>query len=820
MAALLGRWEQLALLAGVTALPAWGQAPGLTWATNLGARVFAVDAQTNVYASASNNVIMLSAAGVPLQTNTICPLPGLAQRDAAGDFYFAGSFDGTNDFGGVTLVGGWIDSMNYPPPGKWSPGSPTCFLAKYGNTGSLQWVVSFGAQGVENWVSDLAVNADGSATVGFSNHQSIQLCQYSATGTNLWERTVGTGPAVKISGLTGTNGCYLVYNGRVETGGFYDDAGNLTAFSSSGPVIWMDPLSWNGKPVAGPTNSAYWAGLPWPSYLPTLQKSLAGGSVGWTQSLGTVEQWVLAGDHGGNLFLAGTDGIFSKYDGDGTLLWSTNYGAPAVALLVDSQDNRFASFLDGSIARLAVDAPPQWPVISRGPQSQTVFRGDNASLLVAASGTPPLRYAWRLNGTNLPGATSAALNLSNATPSLAGLYSVVVTNVAGAVTSAPAVLRVKSVALYAGGQLLTNGTYVFANTPTMTVRSAFPSGSAFYTLDGSAPSFTSTLYVGPFALSQSATVRAIGYSADFFQSEEADAVDAVVLARHRLAASASGGGSVILDPPGGDYLSTNTVIVTAVPSAGYTFLYWLGDAAESNPVARISMERDKAIRAVFGTSLSTTVAGNGQVRLDPPGGVYPYGSVVRLTAVPGPGSYFGAWGNAATGNTNPLGFTIAGPSPTVSAVFGATPSDQAALTVVLNGNGRVNVSPSANVYALNQSVMLTALPGPGQSFLAWSGDADGTQNPLAASMTHSKVITAHFTSRPLLRVDRPGLEGTTPAGFRLTLVGDPPSACEILASTDLSVWESVGWVTNLFGEVQFTDPAPAGAALRFYRAGP
>lgn len=790
--------------------------------TNLGARVFAVDAQTNVYASASNTVIRLTAAGVPLQTNTICPLPGLAQRDADGNFYFAGSFDGTNDFGGITLVGGWMTPYNHY---QWSPGSPTCFLAKYGSTGSLQWVVSFGQQGTINWVSDLVINPDGTAMVGFGNYGESKLRQYTGTGTNRWESTVsatgGVWVPVKISAIAGTNGGYLLYSGRVVAGGFYDTAGNLTSFwfSPGGPPLWTSVLSANGKPVAGPTNTAYVAGLDWRDYKPVLQKTLA-ESVVWTQPLGTVEQWVLAGDSGGNLFLAGTNGIFSKYDGDGNLIWSTNYGPPAVALLVDSQGNRFASFSDGSIARIAGDAPPQLPTISTAPQSQTVFLGDSVSLSVSASGTPPLRYAWRLNGTNFPGATGAALSLSNATPSLAGLYSVVVTNVAGAVTSAPALLRVKSVALYADGQLLTNGTYLFTNPPTLTVRSAFTNGSAFYTLDGAAPSFASTFFSGPFTLSQSATVRAIGYSADFLQSEEADAVNAIVLVRHSLSVSASGGGSVSLEPPGGSYLSTNTVTASAVPSPGWSLLYWLGDAAGTNPAVSVSMERDKAIRAVFGTTLSTTVAGNGQVLLDPPGGVYPYGAVVRLTAVPQPGNYFGFWGDAATGNTNPLGFTISSANPAVSSVFGATPAGQAALTVLVSGHGRVNVNPSANAYSLGQPVTLTAVADQGQSFLSWSGDASGTQNPLATSMTQSKVITANFTSRPRLRVDRPGLEGFTTGGFRLTLISDPQSAYEILSSTNFSAWEGVGRVTNTFGEVQLTDPTAADFPFKFYKAEP
>jgi hypothetical protein len=234
----------------------------------------------------------------------------------------------------------------------------------------------------------------------------------------------------------------------------------------------------------------------------------------------------------------------------------------------------------------------------------------------------------------------------------------------------------------------------------------------------------------------------------------------------------------------------------------------------------ISVERDKHIHAVFGTTLSTTVSGNGSIQLSPPGGFYPIGTVVRLTAVPLPGNYFGAWGNAATGNTNPLYFTIASPAQTVSSVFGATSADQASLTVLINGHGRVIVNPRANAYLTNQTTTLTALADTGESFLNWSGDASGAQNPLTVSMTQSKNITANFTSRPFLRANRPGVEGFTSEGFRLTLVSEPQSVYQILASTNLSTWAALGTVTNFFAEAQFKDTNAVHFPSRFYQASP
>jgi len=205
------------------------------------------------------------------------------------------------------------------------------------------------------------------------------------------------------------------------------------------------------------------------------------------------------------------------------------------------------------------------------------------------------------------------------------------------------------------------------------------------------------------------------------------------------------------------------------------------------------------------------------VLLNPPGGLYAYGTIVRLTGLPQTGSYFGFWGNAATGNTNPLYFTITSPTQTVSSIFGTLSSTQAALTVLITGSGRVNVNPRANAYPTNQSVTLAAVPDAGQSFINWSGDASGTQNPLGVPMAQSKVITANFSAPGMLRVDRPGA-GPTPDGFRFSVLSEPGQNFQILGSSNLTSWQVLGTVNNTYGESQFTDSGSLGCSCRLYKA--
>lgn len=82
------------------------------------------------------------------------------------------------------------------------------------------------------------------------------------------------------------------------------------------------------------------------------------------------------------------------------------------------------------------------PTILTQPVAQTVRAGASITFSIAATGAPPLSYQWRLDGVNLAGATNANLALNNVQPSAAGNYSVVISNPAGSVASAAALLTV------------------------------------------------------------------------------------------------------------------------------------------------------------------------------------------------------------------------------------------------------------------------------------------------------------------------------------------------------------------------------------------
>jgi len=99
-----------------------------------------------------------------------------------------------------------------------------------------------------------------------------------------------------------------------------------------------------------------------------------------------------------------------------------------------------ANSVTSSVATLTVNVPP---TISGQPTNQTVIQGQNAPFTASAAGTTPLSYQWRFSGTNISGATATSYTRLNAQTNDAGSYVVVVTNVAGSVTSAVATLTVR-----------------------------------------------------------------------------------------------------------------------------------------------------------------------------------------------------------------------------------------------------------------------------------------------------------------------------------------------------------------------------------------
>ena len=82
------------------------------------------------------------------------------------------------------------------------------------------------------------------------------------------------------------------------------------------------------------------------------------------------------------------------------------------------------------------------PIVLIRPQSQTVTATYDVTLNVVANGALPLAYQWRKDGVEIANATEASYHIPNVQGFNAGAYTVVLSNLDGAVTSSNAVLTV------------------------------------------------------------------------------------------------------------------------------------------------------------------------------------------------------------------------------------------------------------------------------------------------------------------------------------------------------------------------------------------
>jgi len=154
---------------------------------------------------------------------------------------------------------------------------------------------------------------------------------------------------------------------------------------------------------------------------------------------------------------------------------------------------------------------------------------------------------------------------------------------------------------------------------------------------------------------------------------------------------ASGQGEILIDPAGGAYAAGTQVLLTAEPATGWVFDHWEGDVGGSDNPVSLTMDMDKTVTAVFIQSVSyaleVSFMGNGDVALDPAGGVYTEGTVVTLTASADAGWRFTGWAGDLGGNANPVQITMDG-DKYVEARFDAAGANK--YKFVIYGDTRTN----------------------------------------------------------------------------------------------------------------------------------
>ncbi len=105
--------------------------------------------------------------------------------------------------------------------------------------------------------------------------------------------------------------------------------------------------------------------------------------------------------------------------------------------------------MDGYVAGVGgplvfrMNLPNPNPVILINPTNNLVNPGANVTFSVTAGGPGPLRYQWRFGNSDILNATSSTYAINNVQAANQGIYTVVVSNDAGSISSSPATLSLR-----------------------------------------------------------------------------------------------------------------------------------------------------------------------------------------------------------------------------------------------------------------------------------------------------------------------------------------------------------------------------------------
>jgi hypothetical protein len=230
------------------------------------------------------------------------------------------------------------------------------------------------------------------------------------------------------------------------------------------------------------------------------------------------------------------------------------------------------------------------------------------------------------------------------------------------------------------------------------------------------------------------------------------------LKSYSLSTSAGTGGSVT---PGGLFSAGSNATVTAVPDAMHDFAGWTGDAGGTpNPLV-ILMDRSKSVQANFAPKsypLVTSATVGGAVT---PGGTYPPGTTITISAMPDALHRFLGWAGDAGGTALTVAVILDAPK-SVQAVFTDKTvqtltfpalADQPVVGPPLSLNASVSSGLAVSYVILSGPAILTGnqlvITGPGAVTIQASQAGDGFYLPATSvTQTFNAFAAALLRYRP------------------------------------------------------------------------
>ena len=362
-----------------------------------------------------------------------------------------------------------------------------------------------------------------------------------------------------------------------------------------------------------------------------------------------------------------------------------------------------AGSVTSSAATLTVNAAPIAPTITTQPVSRSVTAGTNVSFTVAASGTAPLSYQWRLNGANLAGATSATLTLTSVTTGQSGgSYSCLVSNVAGTATSSVAVLTVNAAPV----------------APTITTQPASQTVTA-----GNNASFTVV----------ASGTAPLSYQWRLNGANIVGATSATLTLSSVTTGQSGGSYSCFVSNVAGTVTSSAAILTVNAAAVAPTIT--------TQPVSRT---------VTAGTNVSFTVAATGtaplnyQWRFNGANIVGATSATLTLTSVT----------TGQSGSYSCVVTNAGGSATSAEAVLtvNAAVTQPTKLIITMQGQGTVTPNLNGMALTIGQVYTLSAIPAAGYTFSGWSQNYQQMSGSPTISfvMSSNLVLVANFVADPLV----------------------------------------------------------------------
>jgi len=520
------------------------------------------------------------------------------------------------------------------------------------------------------------------------------------------------------------------------------------------------------------------------------------------------------------------------------------------------------------------------PSIAAQPVGQYVVQGSNDTLTVIASGSPTLNYQWRLNGVSLASATNASFTITGAQPVNSGNYTVVVTNVFGAVTSSVALVQVMlSPVLWSDNFDVNTAANWVTNRSSTDTRVTF---NYNYAADGipSAPNSSGGSTRGvKFEANMTLGVAAalnISPASQSFTGNYRLHFDMWINANGPFPAGGVGSTEHLTAGIGNNGASVQWTGVGSTANGYWFVVDGEGGSGDTTPtvVPDYGAYNATTIYAtnsgVYSAGTGTTVRGNGNTYYTAqfPGTAAPalqQSTYPQQSGAVAAGSVGFAWRDIVISkNGSTVEWYIDGLK--IASINGATfaanniflgywdsypsVSDNAALSFGLVDNVRVEnlatnippyltAQPTSAATLVSSNITLSVTAG-GSATLAYQWKQNGTNIPgatsssftrnnvqLADAGTYAVLVTNSFgvvlSSNAVLSVASPqplkfDLISVQPDQRLRILLSGAPGVYALQTSSNLTSWATLTNLSNVSGTVEFTDDAVTNRVLRFYRA--